>query len=139
MTTKPKVSPIRIHETYNFQTKRQRKQFRKSLVRGYISNKLVDKSIARESRAQFYRNLRVIKQRRITIAKEFSLLSDVLHELEADLNQFQRRLAQSDLDHYLAESSLVLTRKAYAAVSAAAAELKGFSHRKVWYTEDLVA
>lgn len=66
-----------------FQSKAKRKAYRKTL-RGALANKVIDRKLQKESKAEFYRNLRVMKQRRYELHGMVlhldTLLSDMIRE-----------------------------------------------------------
>jgi hypothetical protein len=60
-----------------FQSKAKRKAHRKTLRAG-LANRRADKAISKESKAEFYRNLRIMKQRRYEIHKMVAHLDTLL-------------------------------------------------------------
>ncbi|WP_410666435.1 hypothetical protein [Amycolatopsis sp. lyj-84] len=121
----------------NFQPKRVRKQIRKGLIRAAVTNKIADVKVSAKERAQFYRQLRELKQRRRTIAAEFARLSTMVDGLQRGVYHVEDRYP--GVSAGLLEEASLLVKTARAAVSSTADEMQAFSRRKVYFTEAVAA
>lgn len=137
-TAKRRSSPVRPVKGANFTPKRERKAERKRLIRkgvmrGHVGNAVADARMSARERADFYRRLRELKQRRRKIAAEFAVLVSVTAGLQRDAQHVLDR--HPDVDAGLLEEAMLLIKRAHASVGAAADEMQAFSRRKVFFTE----
>ncbi len=119
----------------NFLPKRERKAIRKGLVRGYVANKVADARLGAAQRAEFYRNLRQIKLRRIEIAKNFQHLADRLISLYEREQRLEDQVGGIDIK--LLDEAIDAVAAAWKAVNEAASEFASFARQRVYYTEVL--
>ena len=71
------ATPLRASNRSNFQSKSERKRIRKSMIRAYVSNRVADARTASAARIDFYRRLRQMKERRILISRQLSVLASM--------------------------------------------------------------
>ncbi|UBU19231.1 hypothetical protein [Nonomuraea gerenzanensis] len=128
------VKPLR---TVNFEPKRIRKAKRKALVRGYVANKVADVRTEMQDRAEFFRNLRIMKMQRRKIAAEMAFLADDLRALQREVASVERRHPTVDLK--LVDETHDLVRDALKAASVAADEYFAFSRQRIYYIKELAA
>lgn len=132
----------------NFVPKRERKRVRKSMVRAYLANRVAEVRVGAAQRAEFYRNLRMMKLRRIEIAKGMVVLSAMVDALQSRLESLGDRIEGSVAPTRTEDERMVLkqllatadetadlARSAGVAVSTAAAEFWMFAKRRIYYTE----
>lgn len=117
----------------NFMSKRERKAVRKGMVRAYLSNRIAEAREGAADRAEFYRNLRYMKIRRKTIAKEMRTLAEMVMAVQQPLRRIEDR--EPDADLRIVDEALALTRSAAAATDSAAVEFDMFARRRIYYTE----
>lgn len=121
----------------NFLPKRERKRIRKSMVRGYVANKVSDARIGAKERAEFYRNLRQLKMRRRKIASEMAVLADMVSGLRREVSRTGDR--SRNVDIRFVDEAHDLAKVAESSVGAAADEFHTFSRARVWFTEAMAA
>ena len=130
----------------NFLPKRERKVIRKGLIRAALSNRVAEARVGAAERAEFYRNLRLMKVRRRAIAKEMFVLVAMVDGLTRQVDRVGDRLDHRPTqtpEEQAAEKALVAAvdealdagQAAERAVSAAAGEFQEFSRRKIYYTQ----
>lgn len=135
------MPPVKAVPGANFASKRERKQVRKGLVRAALANRVAEVRTGAAERAAFYRRLRHMKLRRITIAKKMASLVVSIEALQQQLRRVEDRndlagktaaekKALNDLD-----AALDLGRAAAGSIQAAADEWQLFAKRKIYYTE----
>jgi hypothetical protein len=129
--------PVRLRSGANFSPKSQRKQVRKGLVRAAVTNKVVDAKAGFKERAQFYRDLRNLKDNRRRLSLEFARLSVMVDGLRTEVTHVGDRY--EGVSAGLVEEALMLAKDASATVSNAAYEWYGFSRKKVYFTEAVKA
>jgi hypothetical protein len=128
------VKPVR---GANFESKRVRKAKRKALIRGYVGNKIVDVKMEAADRAEFYRNLRLVKLQRRKIAQQMRGLCDQLRALEREVAAVEHRVPTVDLR--LVDETHDAVREALKAAVVAADEFFLFSRQKVYYIKETAA
>src|SRR5687767_8907502 len=126
----------------NFLPKRERKAIRKGLVRAALANRVADIRIGAAARAEFYRNLRLMKMRRILISKQMFVLEEMVSGLNRKLDRTADHLsrgsvrtAEEKLALSVADDALGAGQVAERAVWQAAGEFSMFAKRKIYYTE----
>ena len=130
----------------NFLPKSQRKQVRKGMVRAYLANKVSEVRQEQENRAEFYRNLRVLKQNRQIIAREMAKLCEMVNGLKGVTVRVNDRLqfirfrgdeAQSFIRELQAAADDADAAMCHATIIAvvAAQEFAVFSKKRVYYAE----
>jgi hypothetical protein len=137
-TAAKRRSPVRPVKDANFTPKRARKAERKRLIRkgvmrGHVGNAVADARMSARERAEFYRRLRELKQRRRKIADEFAVLVSITAGLQRDAQHVLDR--HPDVDAGLLDEAMLLIKRAHASVGAAADEMQAFSRRKVFFIE----
>jgi hypothetical protein len=120
----------------NFQSKSERKKYRKGLVQGYIANKAVEVREGVTSRAEFYRTLRVKKQNRHRVAAELLRLGPEINELRVAVERFHQRCSYTDSDYV--ESAVRLLNKAQRTAEENAYEYRQFAYQRIYYRKDAV-
>ena len=115
----------------NFVPKRERKALRKSMIRAYLANRIADARNGAADRADFYRNLRLMKMRRRAIASEFSALEDMVGNLLAAVYKVADR--NTEANPRLVNEAIDETKVALSSVSTAADEFHLFSRRRMYY------
>ncbi|MFC7650293.1 hypothetical protein ACFQX6_65675, partial [Streptosporangium lutulentum] len=88
---KSAARPIAAVKGNNFESKSVRKARRKLLVRGAVGNVIADARMAKEDRAEFYRNLRQIKLKRRQLSKEMDKLAGMTEGLLRSVQHFANR------------------------------------------------
>jgi hypothetical protein len=121
----------------NFQPKRIRKQIRKGLVRGYVGNKVADARVAARERAEFYRNLRLMKMQRRKIADQMRILATMIEGLRRDVTRVGDR--EPNVDMSLVEQAGALAKVADSSIAAAAEQFHSFSRKKIYFVQELAA
>jgi hypothetical protein len=121
----------------NFQPKRIRKQIRRGLVRGYVGNKVADARVAARERAEFYRNLRLMKMQRRKIAAQMKILATMVEGLRRAIGSVADR--ERDVDMALVEQAASLAKQADSSVGAAAEQFHSFSRKKIYFVQELAA
>lgn len=132
-TTARKPRPVTVVKGSNFEPKRIRKARRKALVRGTFGNIIADARMAKEDRAEFYRNLRMIKLRRRHLAKEMATLAGMMQGLLGSVQNVGNRHPEfkaRSLDEARDEA-----KAAFTSVSVAADEFQLFSRVRVHYVK----
>ena len=135
------MPPVKAVPGANFASKRERKRVRKGLVRAALANQVAEVRTGAAERAAFYRRLRIMKQRRIAIAKKMAALTVSVGALQQQLRRVEDRndlagktvaekKALADLDN-----ALDLGRAAKGAIEAAAEEWQLFAKRRIYFTE----
>jgi hypothetical protein len=119
----------------NFEPKRVRKAKRKALVRGYVSNKVADFKAEMADRAEFFRNLRMMKLQRRKIAHEMRVLADQLGALQREVGSVEHRHPTVDLR--VVDETHDLVREALKAATVAADEFFTFSRQRIYYVKEL--
>ncbi|MEV7014108.1 hypothetical protein [Streptosporangium sp. NPDC051022] len=132
MATAAKPRPIRPVGT-NFEPKRIRKAKRKMLVRGALGNIVADARMGAEDRAEFYRNLRMIKLRRRHLAKEMATLAGMVQGLVGSVQNVGNR--NPEFNARSLEEARDQVKAAYTSVSVAADEFQLFSRVRVYYVK----
>jgi hypothetical protein len=131
-----KTRPIRVVKGSNFEPKRVRKARRKALIRGMVGNAVADVRNEFADRAEFYRNLRMIKLRRRHVAREMHALADMVKGLLGEVQRVENR--HPELAGGAAfEEARELAKVAYASVSTAADEFALFARNRVYYVKEL--
>lgn len=129
-STRPR--PVRAVGGSNFEPKRVRKARRKVLVRGMVGNIVADARMGAQDRAEFYRNLRMVKLRRRHLAKEMATLAGMVQGLRDSVQNAANR--RPDLrDSAVFDEARQLVKEAYTSVSVAADEFQLFSRVRVYY------
>jgi hypothetical protein len=121
----------------NFEPKRVRKQRRKALVRAYLANKRADFSAARADRAEFFRNLRLVKVQRQKIAREMRVLALTLSALQREVAAVEDR--EPTVDLAVVDEAHDLVRSALKAANGAADEFFLFSRQRIYYFKETAA
>jgi hypothetical protein len=129
--------PVRVVKGANFEPKRVRKAKRKTLVRGYVGNKVADFKVEMADRAEFYRNLRLMKLQRRKVAHELRVLTDQLRALQREVASVEHRFPTVNLA--LVDETHDLVKDALKAASVAADEFFVFSRQPVYYIKELAA
>lgn len=124
---------VRAVKGSNFEPKRVRKARRKMLVRGALGNIIADANMAREDRAEFYRNLRQIKLRRRHLAREMATLADRTRDLLTSIQHVGNRYP--DFKGRSLDEAREEAKAAYTSVSVAADEYRVFSRVRVYYVK----
>lgn len=127
--------PIRPVKGSNFEPKRIRKAKRKALLRGMVGNTIADVRNEFEDRAEFYRNLRMIKLRRRHIAKEMAALADMVKGLFSEVQRVENR--EPDFSAPSLHEAHDLVKAAVTSVSVAADEFAMFARNRVYYVKEL--
>jgi len=120
--------------TVNFEPKRIRKAKRKALIRGYVGNKVADVRSGVEDRAEFYKNLRMVKLRRRHIAKEMAGLADMMRGLLTEVQRTGDR--HPDFSSPTLHEAHDLVKAAYSSVTVAADDFHLFSRARVYYVKE---
>jgi hypothetical protein len=132
-STATKRAPAKAVPAANFASKRERKRVRKSMVRAALANWVATKRGEAAERAEFYRNLRRLKLRRIEIAKAMRVLAIGVEGLQQQLRRVEDRNPSFDLK--VLDEALDLGRAAVGSTEAAASEWELFAKRKIYFTE----
>lgn len=131
----------------NFVSKAERKRIRKSLVRSYVSNKVADARTAAANRADFYRKLRQMKERRYLISRQMAVLAHMVEAASHKATTLPALLDNIAPTKTAAEKKTVTNlyasidetvsagQAAAKSVSGAAEEMHAFAKRKIYYTE----
>jgi hypothetical protein len=136
VATSTTARPIRAVSGNNFEPKRVRKARRKALLRGTVGNIVADARMGAQDRAEFYRNLRMIKMRRRHLAKEMATLAGMVQGLRDSVQNVANR--RPDLrDSAVLDEARQLVKAAYTSVSVAADEFRLFSRVRVYYVKEL--
>jgi c-di-GMP-related signal transduction protein len=140
------ATPIRAARGSNFTSKSERKRIRKSMIRAYVSNRVAEVRTGAAARAEFYRGLRQMKERRILIARQLGLLASMtdaaaskastlgalVDNVEAKTPAHKKIV--NDL-YSSADQTVSAGRAAAASVDGAAGEMAAFAKRRIYYTE----
>lgn len=132
-----KARPVRVVKGANFEPKRVRKAKRKALVRGYLANRVADAKAEAADRAEFFRNLRMMKITRRKVAWEMGLLREQLRVLEQTVSAVER--LHPNVDLRLVDETHDLVHSAYKTVAVAADEFWTFSRQRIYYVKELAA
>lgn len=140
------TTPLRAARGANFQSKSQRKQIRKSMVRAYVSNKVADARTAHAERVDFYRNLRRMKMLRLAISKEMFALAGMVQAASSKAagaatlvdavkatTPAQKKVVK-DLGDSVDET-VSAGQAASKSVAAVADEFAAFAKRRIYYVE----
>ncbi|WP_433501830.1 hypothetical protein ACQP1K_29470 (plasmid) [Sphaerimonospora sp. CA-214678] len=133
--TSTKARPIRAVKGSNFEPKRVRKAKRKALLRGMVGNTIADVRSEFEDRAEFYKNLRMIKLRRRHVAKEMQVLADMVKGLLSEVQRVENR--EPDFSAATLHEAHDLVKAAVTSVSVAADEFALFARNRVYYVKEL--
>jgi hypothetical protein len=142
------ATPLRPSPRSNFTSKSDRKRIRKSMVRAYVSNKVADWRTAAQDRADFYRKLRQMKERRILISRQMAVLASVVEAasskastlpalvepIESNVKTPAQKKVVKDLYDSIDET-VSAGQAAAKSVSAAAEEMAAFAKRRIYYPE----
>ncbi|MGW5266980.1 hypothetical protein ACWEQG_38905 [Microbispora sp. NPDC004025] len=134
-TTKTGPRPIRPVQGSNFEPKRVRKAKRKALLRGTVGNFTADVRSEFEDRAEFYKNLRMIKLRRKHVAREMRSLADMVKGLLGEVQRVEHR--EPDFSAPSLHEAHDLVKAAVTSVSVAADEFAMFARNRVYYVKEL--
>lgn len=134
MATSTKARPVRAVTGSNFEPKRVRKARRKALLRGVIPNAMASARSEWDDRAEFYRNLRMIKLRRRVVAKEMRAMAEMVRGLLTEVTRVQTRHSEMGA---VADEAHELVKVAYGSVSTAADEFALFARNRVYYVKEL--
>jgi hypothetical protein len=126
--------PVRAVEEWNFEPRNKRKAKRKALIRGYVGNKIADVKMEAADRAEFYRNLRLMKLQRRKIASEMRVLCDQLRALAREVGNVEHRIPTVDLR--VVDETHDAVKDALKAATAAADEWFVFSRQRVYYFKE---
>ena len=140
------ATPLRPSARSNFASKSERKRIRKSMVRAYVSNKVADVRAGSAARADFYRRLRQMKERRVLVSKQMAVLAGMVDSASSKAStvpalvdnldaksQVQKKVLN---DLYASVDETVSAGQAAAkSVSAAAEEMAAFAKRRIYYPE----
>ena len=124
----------------NFETKSERKKRRKGMirgalnVRGAISNAISDAKLERRRRIEFYRKVRLMKERRHRIANNLAVLVSLVEGMEREVVQAGDRITGIDCS-YLGEA-YGKTKEARAALGAYAEDWAAFARARIYYYRD---
>jgi hypothetical protein len=140
------ATPLRPSARSNFTSKSERKRIRKSMIRAYVSNKVADARTGAAARADFYRKLRQMKERRILISRQMAVLASMVEAasgkastMAALVDNFNPKTAPQKKivnDLYASVDETVSAGQAAAkSVSAASDEMGAFAKRRIYYTE----
>lgn len=140
------ATPLRQSPRSNFTSKSERKRIRKSMIRAYVSNKVADARTGAAARADFYRRLRQMKERRMIVARQMAVLASMaeaasskastLPALVDNINAKSPAHKKIVNDLYASIDETVSAGQAAAkSVSAAADEIGAFAKRKIYYSE----
>lgn len=127
--------PMRAVTGSNFEPKRVRKAKRKALIRGVVGNMAADVRAGMDDRAEFYKNLRMIKLRRRHVAKEMNSLADMLKGLLGEVQRIADRYPAFTAASLHEAHDLV--KSAYTSSSVAADEFALFARNRVYYVKEL--
>jgi hypothetical protein len=103
------------------------------MVRAAMSNWVAEKRVAAAERAEFYRNLRQMKLRRIQIAKGMRALAISVEAMQQQLRRVEDRNPTFDLK--VLDEALDLGRAAVGSTEAAASEWELFARHRIYFTE----
>jgi hypothetical protein len=140
------ATPIRPVRGSNFTGKSERKRQRKALVNDRLNNMVADVRLGIESRADFYRRLRQMKQRRIAIARQMAVLASMVSAasskagtLSALIDNINAKTpAQKKIVNELYASVDETVSAGHAAsksVMAASEEMAAFAKRRIYYSD----
>jgi hypothetical protein len=124
----------------NFETKSARKAKRKGMVRralnvrGAISNAISEAKLERRKRIEFYRKVRLMKDRRRRIAANLASLVTLVDGMEREVVQVGDRIAGVD-GSYLGEA-YGKTKEARGSLAAYAEDWHAFSRARIYYYRD---
>lgn len=134
-STNTRARPVRAVKSANFEPKRVRKAKRKALIRGVVGNAVADVRSELDDRAEFYKNLRMIKLRRRHIAKEMGVLTDMVRALLGEVQRLGNR--HPDFTAPTLHEAHDLIKAAYSSTATAADEFRLFSRNRVYYVKEL--
>lgn len=132
--TAARPRPVKAVTGSNFEPKKVRKAKRKVLLRGLAGNVVADVRTEFEDRAEFYRNLRMVKLKRRVLAKEMTVLAEGLQALRSEVSRVENRYP--DFSSGLIDDARDLAKSAYVSASVAADELAVFAMRRVYYVKE---
>jgi hypothetical protein len=139
MSTSTSARPIRAVETANFEPKRVRKAKRKAraktLMRGYVGNVIADAQMEAADRAEWYRNLRLMKMRRRLLADKMAQLAADVETLKRTVDRVESRGSVPSSVRDTLDQAKAATSKAHQVVSMTAEELKIFARVRVLYVK----
>lgn len=115
----------------NFESKSARKRRRKGLIRGHVANAVNEAKLNRQAKIEFYRKVRLMKERRRRIAHELALVATLVGGMEREVVQVGDRIKGVD-GSYLGEA-FGKTKDARASVSAFAEDWHSFSRARIFY------
>lgn len=133
--TSTKARPVRVVKGSNFEPKRVRKAKRKALLRGMVGNTIADVRSEFEDRAEFYKNLRMIKLRRRHVAKEMQVLADMVRGLFSEVQRVENR--EPDFSAPSLHEAHDAVKAAVTSTSVAADEFAMFARNRVYYVKEL--
>jgi hypothetical protein len=126
--------PVRVVKGSNFEPKRVRKAKRKALIRGVIGGGLVSLRSEYEDRAEFYRNLRMVKLRRKLLAREMTTLSEMVAGLLGEVQRIDTR--NPEAAGPALDEARELVKAAHGSVSTAADEFRMFARNRIYYVKE---
>lgn len=140
------ATPLRPSPRSNFTSKSERKRIRKSMIRAYVSNKVADVRSASAARADFYRRLRQMKERRILVSRQMGVLASMVDSASSKASTLPALIDNLDAktpaqkkvlnDLYTSVDETVSAGQAAAkSVSGAAEEMAAFAKRRIYYQE----
>ncbi|WP_433308084.1 hypothetical protein ACQP2F_46485 (plasmid) [Actinoplanes sp. CA-030573] len=140
------ATPLRPARGSNFTSKSERKRIRKGMIRAYVSNKVADARVGAANRADFYRRLRQMKQRRIDIARAMAVLAGMVEAASSkagtlpalidNINAKTPAQKKTVNELYASVDETVSAGHAAAkSTSAASDEMGAFAKRRIYYSE----
>jgi hypothetical protein len=116
------------------------------MIRAYVSNKVADARSGAAARADFYRKLRQMKERRIMISRQMVVLAGMVEAASSKAsttsalvdNIDAKTPAQKKVVKDLCDSideTVSAGQAAAKSVSGAAEEMAAFAKRRIYYTE----
>lgn len=140
------ATPLRPSYRSNFTSKSERKRIRKSMIRAYVSNKVADARTGAAVRADFYRKLRQMKERRVLISRQMAVLASMVEAASSkagtlpvlvdniDAKTPVQKKVIKDLNDSIDET-VSAGQAAAKSVEGASEEMAAFSKRRIYYTE----
>lgn len=140
------ATPLRPSARANFTSKSERKRIRKSMIRAYVSNKVAEARTGAAVRADFYRKLRQMKERRLMIARQMAVLASMVEAAgskactlpaladNVDAKTAAQKKVVNDL-HRSIDETVSAGQSAAKSISGAADEMAAFAKRRIYYTE----
>lgn len=115
-----------------FSSKSARKAYRKAASARVVSaNYRADRAIYKETKQQFYRRLRMVKQNRHRVAREMHELAGLIGDLRRELVRTEHRCPA--VDPTLVAAAVRLVGRAERTADVLAGQYREFAHKRILF------